>query len=187
MEAYLVSFGIFAALVLLFVVGIYNGLVSRRNMCKNSFGGVDVQLKKRYDLIPNLVECVKGYARHESGVLSEVIALRSAAQGTVKPRDTLEANAKLDAGMGRLLAVAEGYPDLKASDNFRLLMRSLNEVEEQIAAARRGYNAAVNDLNNAVEMFPSNLVASMTGFQRGDYFAAQDAEKPAPTVNLTAK
>ncbi|MGE4158111.1 MAG: LemA family protein [Planctomycetota bacterium] len=187
MEHVMYVMGGVAVFLVVVVIAIYNGLVSKRNMCKNSFGGVDVQLKKRYDLIPNLVECVKGYAKHEAGVLSEVIALRSAAQSASKPQATLEANARLDAGMGRLLAVAEGYPDLKASDNFRFLMRSLNEVEEQIAAARRGYNAAVNELNNAVEMFPSNLVASVTGFSRGDYFVAGEGDRSAPVVNLNAR
>lgn len=142
-------FIIVIVVALLFVVGIYNGLVTRRNQVENAFAGIDVQLKKRYDLIPNLVEAVKGYMQHEKDVLARVIELRNKSYSTL----TDEEKNDLDNGMqtiaNGLRVTVEKYPDLKASENVMMLQRSLNETEEQLAAARRSYNAAVLEYNNS--------------------------------------
>ena len=169
---------------LLFVVGIYNGLVTRRNQVENAFAGIDVQLKKRYDLIPNLVEAVKGYMQHEKDVLARVIELRNKSYSTL----TDEEKNDLDNGMqtiaNGLRVTVEKYPDLKASENVMMLQRSLNETEEQLAAARRSYNAAVLQYNNSLQTFPSNIFANMFGFTRRNFFEAKAEERNNVNVNL---
>jgi len=154
------------------IVFLFNFLIVKRNQVKNSFATVDALLKKRYDLIPNLVETVKGYVKHESTLLTEIARLRSEA---VSGQKTGKEKEGIDSEMGNalksIMAVSESYPDLKASNNFMQLQKTLNEVEEQISAGRRAYNASVNDYNNAVQMFPSNIVAGLLGFKEGDYFS----------------
>lgn len=177
-------FIIVIVVALLFVVGIYNGLVTRRNQVENAFAGIDVQLKKRYDLIPNLVEAVKGYMQHEKDVLARVIELRNKSYSTL----TDEEKNDLDNGMqtiaNGLRVTVEKYPDLKASENVMMLQRSLNETEEQLAAARRSYNAAVLEYNNSLQTFPSNIFANMFGFTRRNFFEAKAEERDNVNVNL---
>lgn len=177
-------FIIVIVVALLFVIGIYNGLVTRRNQVENAFAGIDVQLKKRYDLIPNLVEAVKGYMQHEKEVLARVIELRNKSYSTL----TDEEKNDLDNGMqtiaNGLRVTVEKYPDLKASENVMMLQRSLNETEEQLAAARRSYNAAVLEYNNSLQTFPSNIFANMFGFTRRNFFEAKAEERNNVNVNL---
>ncbi|HUT29861.1 MAG TPA: LemA family protein [Sedimentisphaerales bacterium] len=164
--------------VILIPVLIYNSLISRKNRVLNVFGTIDALLKKRYDLIPNLVATVKGYAQHERSLLEEVTRIRAQAlSGQVSDDEAVELDNRLTKALGRLLLVAENYPNLKASENFMHLQRTLTELEEQISAARRAYNAAVTDYNNAVEMFPTNIVASMMNYKRRRFFEISEKER----------
>lgn len=169
-------------LVVIAVVGImgimvYNNLVRRRNMVDQAFSTIDVQLTQRYDLIPKLVETVKQYMTHERSLLEEIVRLRSRAVATHDPVEKVRADNDLTRAMGQLNVTMENYPQLKASDTFVQLQRSLNEVEEQLAAARRSYNAAVTDYNNTVQTFPSSLVASTAGFGLRQTFVAEEAKR----------
>ncbi|MGH7680056.1 MAG: LemA family protein [Gemmatimonadaceae bacterium] len=169
-------------LVVIAVVGImgimaYNSLVRRRNMVDQAFSTIDVQLTQRYDLIPKLVETVKQYMTHERSLLEEIVRLRSRAVATHDPVEKVRADNDLTRAMGQLNVTMENYPQLKASDTFVQLQRSLNEVEEQLAAARRSYNAAVTDYNNTVQTFPSSLVASTAGFGLRQTFVAEEAKR----------
>lgn len=149
----------------------FNLLVARRNQVRNAFASLDALLKKRYDLVPNLVEVVKGYAQHERSLLEEVTRLRGqATEGALAPAATLAVNAKLGGLLGNLQVAVENYPDLKADRNFLQLQATLNEIEEQISAGRRAYNASVTAINNAVEMFPTSLLARCAGFSREPFF-----------------
>lgn len=158
-------------------VSIYNGLIKRRNMAEEGWSGIDVQLKRRADLIPNLVESVKGYATHERGLLERVTELRNQARaapaGDVAARSQIEG--MLSGALGRLLAVVENYPELKANENFLALQESLQSIENDIQMARRYYNGAVRELNVLVESVPSNLLAKAFGFRCAAYFALDDA------------
>ncbi len=165
----------------LWVLIVFNGLVNSRNQVQLAFSTIDVQLKKRHDLIPNLVETVKGYAAHESSVLEEVTRARAQAAA---PGAGWQAQENLHQAVGNLVARAEAYPDLKASSHFLMLQRQLAECEAQIAAARRSYNASVMDFNNSVEMFPSSLVAKMFGFKRKPEFEIAVAERSNPDVRF---
>ncbi len=175
-----------AVLLLLWVAVLYNGLVRVRNACDESWSDIDTELRRRYDLIPNLVETVKGYAAHEREVLDRVVQARQAALANhgspnAQARDE---NALVDS-MKRLFAVAEGYPTLKADRHYLELMRELSNTEDRIARARRFYNANVRDLSNRIEVFPSNLVAGLFGFQKREYFDIEDRtvrEPPAVRV-----
>jgi LemA protein len=174
---------VIAAFVALAFLLVFNGLVVKRNRCEAAFSTIDVMLKKRYDLIPNLVAAVKGYAQHEAGVFEEVARLRAqAALGGLSTDRTVELNNQITGLLRRILAVVESYPELKANENFMHLQRTLTEIEEQISAARRAYNAAVVDLNNAVQMFPSSLVARMTGFGARRFLEIGASERQAPDV-----
>ena len=174
--------------VVLYAVVIFNRLVRTRQMANEAWSGIDVQLKRRSDLIPNLVDTVKGYAAHERSVLEEVTQLRGAAravpEGDVAGRARVEG--ALSASLGRLFALAENYPDLKASANFLGLQRQLSALENELQMARRYYNGAVRNLNVLVQSFPSNLVAGLFGFGPRDFFALADAgERAVPQVDLT--
>jgi LemA protein len=173
----------------IYVIAIYNRLVSTRQMSEEAWSGIDVQLKRRADLVPNLIETVKGYASHERGVFDEVTRLRTAAQ-SVPPGD-VEARAKAESalsfGIGRLLAVAENYPDLKASANFLELQKELGNLESEIQMARRYYNGAVRNLNTMVESFPSNLVAGQFKFEKKEYFEIEEpGDRAVPKVSFQA-
>jgi LemA protein len=175
------------AAVALYVVFIYNGLVKSRQMAEEAWSGIDVQLKRRADLIPNLIETVKGYATHEKSTLEAVVELRNKAQavpaGDVAGRAAAEG--LLGQALGRIIALAEAYPDLKANENFLELQRSLEGVEGEIQMSRRYYNGAARDLNVKVESFPSNLVAGQFGFAKKPYFEiTNDADRAVPSVKF---
>lgn len=172
--------------ILLVVIGVagiglvmlYNSLVGKKNQVEMAFSGMDVQLKKRYDLIPNLVNTVKQYMQHEQNILTEVTELRSrAASGTLSPDEAVEVDNRISRAIGGIMVAVENYPDLKANENFMQLQRSLNEVESQISAARRSYNSSVTIYNNAVEMFPSSVLAGMMNYRRKQVFEVTEAER----------
>ncbi|HEY4112667.1 MAG TPA: LemA family protein [Rhizomicrobium sp.] len=171
-------------LVALWGVSIYNGLVRRKNMVAEGWSGIDVQLKRRADLIPNLVETVKGYAAHESSTFENLARLRSQAQAQTDVAQRAQTEASITAAIGRVLAVAEAYPQLRASENFQSLQKDLAEVEDQIQLARRYYNGAVRDFNVMIEQFPSNLVAGWGGFKPAAFFQADDADRAVPKVSF---
>lgn len=183
-------FGWLAGLVIVvtaIVLVIYNSLIAKRNQVDNAFGSIDAFLKKRHDLIPNLVAAVKGYMQHEQRLLHDLTELRSKAQaGTLPAPAAVDVENRITAALGQVFAVVEQYPTLKASEPVLKLQAALNDNEEQIAAARRAFNAAVTDLNNAVEQFPSNLVASMMHLERHPLFTTPDAERaPVPVGDLS--
>ena len=159
----------------------YNRFVSQRNLIKNAFANIDTELRRRYDLIPNLVETVKGYAAHEREVFEEVARTRSAAAATSgqSPAAQAAAEGPFVAALGRLFAVAENYPELKANQNFLALQSELSNTEDRIQAARRFYNANVQDYNRRVQSFPSRFVASSFGFKEEEFFEIPDAERAA--------
>lgn len=174
-----------AVIILLWLVGIYNRLIRERNLVKEGWSGIDVQLKRRYDLIPNLVETVKGYAGHEKQLFENIADLRtrSVNAGSVKEKGEIE-NA-LSGTLRTLFAVAEAYPELKANQNFMELQKSLYDIEEQIQLARRYYNGTVRNYNILVESFPSNLVASSFGFAKEEFFEVESAaERETPQVKF---
>ncbi len=177
------------------VFGMYNGLVTLRNVFRNAFAQVDVQLKRRHDLIPNLVETAKGYMAHESGTLTAVIEARAkATQANVRfagnpndpaaMRDLSQAEAGLSGALGKLMVVSEQYPQLKADTTMRALMEELTSTENRIAFSRQAYNDAVLSYNNGREVFPQVLVANTFGFVAAEFFKAEEADKVAPTVKF---
>jgi LemA protein len=172
-------------LLLLFVlVGMFNRLVRLRNRCENAWAQVDVQLRKRYDLIPNLVETVKGYAAHEQQTFEEVTRARTAAQQAQGVAQQAQAENMLTAAIGRLFAVAEAYPQLRATENFQQLQAQLSEVEQQIAVARQVYNDTVLTYDNALETVPTNVIAGMFNFRPREYFQTEDVTREAPRVQF---
>jgi LemA protein len=175
------------AAIAIYAIVVFNRLVRTRQMANEAWSGIDVQLKRRSDLIPNLVDTVKGYAAHERGVLEEVTALRGAARALPSEDVAQRAQAEgaLSVALGRLIAVAENYPDLKASVNFLELQQELSRLETDIQMARRYYNGAVRNLNTLVQSFPSNLVAHSFGFSELAFFELSDeAERAVPQVAL---
>ncbi|WP_374970728.1 LemA family protein [Terrabacter sp. BE26] len=173
--------------VLAAIVGVvtYNGLIGLRNRVEEGWRQIDVELKRRHDLIPNLVETVKGYASHERGTLEDVMQARSAAMsGAPTPAAAAQAEGQLSQALGRLLAVAEAYPDLKANQSFLALQQELTSTEDRIASSRRYYNALVRELNTKVESVPSNVVANMAGVKRAEYFEAPATEAVVPNVSF---
>ena len=158
------------AIVLVFLVGIYNGLVAKRQRCNQAFADIDVQLKQRQNLIPNLVETVKGYATHERSTLEEVVQARNSAVSASSPGEMAQAEGALTGALGRLFALSESYPDLKANENFKELQEELSVIEDKLAAARRFYNAAVQDYNTSREQFPNSIVAGMFNFEEREFF-----------------
>lgn len=171
-------------LILLFVMTTYNGLVKLRNRVKDQWAQIDVQLKKRADLIPNLVETVKGYASHEKDTLEAVINARNKAVSATTTHEEMEANGELTQALSRLLALTEAYPDLKANTNFMDLQGQLKGLEDKIAYARQFYNDAVLTYKNKLEMFPSNLVAGMFHFKPAEFFEATATERETPKVQF---
>jgi LemA protein len=172
----------------LWAVGVYNGLVRLRNLVQEAWRQIDVELKRRHDLIPNLVETVRGYAGHERATLDAVVSARAAAaQPSSSVQEQAAQEGALSAALGRLFAVAEAYPDLKANQNFLALQTELTETEDRVAAGRRFYNANVRELNTRVESFPSNVFARVFHFQRAEYFELLDAaQREAPQVSFGA-
>ncbi|HST25991.1 MAG TPA: LemA family protein [Gaiellaceae bacterium] len=174
------------AVVLLLVLAFaFNHLVRLRNETQAGWANIDVQLKRRNDLIPNLVEAVKGYAAHERGLFDEITQARAAVQGGGGPAATAAASDQLSQGVGRLFAVAENYPQLRATENFQQLQSELTDTEDKIAAARRYYNSVVQTYNTAIQSFPAVLYAGMLGFKAREFFAAQDSERATPQVSTT--
>jgi len=173
-----------AALLAVVFALIYNGLVRDRNRVDNAWGQVEVQLQRRYDLIPNLVETVKGYAGHERETFESVTEARAGAQSARGPAEQAQAEGFLTQALGKLFAVAEDYPELRASDNFRSLQDDLEETENKIALSRQIYNDTVLTYNNKVQQIPTNIVASMTGFTAREFFDAGDEAEDAPRVEF---
>lgn len=183
MEILLVIGALGLLLVIIYVV-IYNGLVAKKNRVENAFSGMDVQLKKRFDLVPNLVATVKQYMKHEAETLTKITELRaSAMSGSTPSAQRVEIENQLTRALGGIMVAVENYPQLKADANFRHLQSSLNEIEEQLSAARRAYNSSVMDFNNAVEMFPSNSVAGMIGYTRREMFEIPQAQRENVNVS----
>jgi len=178
-----------SVLIILFATALtYNRLVTLRNMVKEGWSGIDVQLMRRAALIPNLVETVKGYMVHERNLLAEIAELRSRSLRTEKVGEKGEIETALSRSLGSLLAVAEGYPDLKASRNFLELQRELTDIEDQIQMARRYYNGTVRNLNIAVESFPSNLIAKLFSFVQAEFFAIDDDnDRQVPQVSMESQ
>jgi LemA protein len=187
MIALYVIIGIVVLLVFMIIVT-YNSLVRVRNQKDNAWAQIDVQLKRRYDLIPNLVDTVKGYVKHERETLEAVTNARNLAQqaSSAGVGARSKAEGELSSALSRLLVVVENYPDLKANQNFLALQEELTSTENKIGFARQYYNDSVLRLNNKIQMFPSNMVAAMTGFKAGEFFeVVAEAEREAPKVNFT--
>jgi LemA protein len=165
-------------------VAIYNGLVGLRNQVKNAWRQIDVQLKRRHDLIPNLVEVVKDYMSYEQETLEKVIQARNQAVSASTPEATIAAEGILGGAMGKLFALMENYPDLKANENVSRLMEELSATENKISFSRQFYNDSVMALNNGVESFPANILAGMFGFRQATYFEVPETETATPSVDL---
>jgi LemA protein len=169
--------------LLLWAVSLYNKLVTNKNLVAEGWSGIDVQLKRRNDLIPNLIETVKGYMGHERGVLDQVTELRTKSQAAQSVGDQARVEGAMGAALANLFAVAENYPDLKASQNFMELQKSLADIEDQVQLARRYYNGTARNFNILIQSFPSNLMASAFGFTTVEYFEIEDAaERAVPKV-----
>ena len=171
-------------LLAVYFIFTYNGLVRLRNMVKDQWSQIDVLLKRRADLIPNLVETVKGYAKHESETLEAVIAARNKAVSATTTEEEMKANGELSGALNRLFALAESYPDLKANTNFMDLQNNLKETEDKISYARQFYNDAVLKYKNKLEVFPSNIVAGMFSFKPEPFFEATSEERENPKVKF---
>ena len=173
------------AILVFYFIGVYNSLVRLRNQVKNAWSQIDVQLKRRHDLIPNLIETVKGYMKHERETLDSVTQARAAAMGAQTVGEKAKAESMLGGALGRLQVAVEAYPDLKANQNFLALQEELTTTENKISFARQSYNDQVLGFNNKIQMFPSNIVAGMFGFNEEEFFEIEDqAEKEVPKVSF---
>jgi LemA protein len=173
-------------LILFFLIGMYNSLVRLKVQCDNAWADIDVQLKRRYDLIPNLVETVKGYAAHEKGTLEAVINARNRAMSATSPGDKAQAENMLSGALKNLFALSEAYPQLRAIESFTSLQNSLSQIEDTVQNARRYYNAVVRDLNTKIQQFPTNIFANMLGFKPREFFeVSAPAEREAPKVSFS--
>ncbi len=180
-------FLVLLVLLVALVIGSYNSLVRLRVQCENAWADIDVQLKRRYDLIPNLVETVKGYAGHEKSTLEAVINARNRAMSAQGPAAKAEAEGMLTGALKSLFALAEAYPQLRAVESFTSLQGTLSQIEDTIQNARRYYNAVVRDLNTKIAQFPTNIIAGMFSFQPREFFeVTAAAEREAPKVSFTA-
>src|SRR2546428_13189937 len=174
-------------LVVIYLIGMYNGLVRLKIQCDNAWADIDVQLKRRYDLIPNLVETVKGYAAHEKDTLEGVINARNRAMTATTPADKAQAENMLTGALKSLFALAEAYPQLRAIESFTSLQNSLSQIEDTVQNARRYYNAVVRDLNTKIQQFPTNILAGMMGFKPREFFEiTAPAEREVPKVTFNA-
>ena len=175
----------FVLILVIWFVAIYNGLVRLKNQVKNAWSQIDVQLKRRHDLIPNLVETVKGYASHEKETLERVVQARSRAMGAQNIDERIQAEGELGQALGRLMLLVESYPDLKANQNFLALQEELTSTENKISFARQFYNDSVMTYNNKIQMFPSNVIAGMFNFKEATFFKVEnEAEREAPQVKF---
>lgn len=177
MPVWLIVVLVIVVVLVLWVFATYNSLVSLRNRVKDAWSQIDVQLKRRFDLIPNLVETVKGYTKHESETLENVVKARNTYLSATLPEDQMKADGELTQAISKLFALTESYPDLKANTNFTDLQEQLKETENKIAMSRQFYNDIVMQYNNKVEMVPSNIIASIFKFQKQAFFEAQEAER----------
>jgi LemA protein len=183
MFAWIILIGL--VLIVVFAVAMYNGLVRLKVQVDNAWADIDVQLKRRYDLIPNLVETVKGYAAHEKGTLEAVINARNRAMSATGPADKAEAENMLSGALKSLFALSEAYPQLRAIESFTSLQNSLTQIEDTVQNARRYYNAVVRDLNTKILQFPTNIFAGMLGFKQREFFeVSAPAEREAPKVSF---
>ena len=177
--------GILLAVIIIFLIVVFNGLIVKRNRVNNAWSQIDVQLRKRADLVPNLVETVKGYATHEKSVFENVTKARSQAmQAGTDIKAKAQAENMLSGALKSLFAVAEAYPNLKANENFKLLQEQLDGIESKIAYARQFYNDSVLEFNNSMQTFPNNVVAGMFGFKAKDFFEVEEADKKVPKVSF---
>lgn len=177
MPTWLIVVIVVIVVLVLWIFATYNSLVSLRNRVKDAWSQIDVQLKRRFDLIPNLVETIKGYTKHESETLENVVKARNTYLAATLPEDQMKADGELTKAISKLFALTESYPDLKANTNFTDLQEQLKETENKIAMSRQFYNDIVMQYNNKVEMVPSNIIASIFKFQKQAFFEAQEAEK----------
>ena len=168
---------ILIVLIVGYGIATYNGLIKLNNKVKEAFSTMDVYLKKRWDLIPNIVETVKGYAKHEKETLEEIVELRNSSYDKMSDDDKIKANQEISSGISKIMALAEAYPDLKANENFKELSRELSKVEVDIANSRKYYNGVVRTFNNKVEMFPSNIFALIFGFKAKAMFEVEEKER----------
>ncbi|KKQ46308.1 MAG: LemA-like protein [Candidatus Moranbacteria bacterium GW2011_GWC2_37_8] len=175
---------IVAAVLILALIGMYNSLVTLKNRVDEAWSDIDVQLKRRYDLIPNLINTVKGYATHEKELLEKVTLARTAAMGAQTPGEKEQAENMLSGTLKSLFAVSENYPDLKANQNFLELQRELTDTEDKIQASRRFYNGNVRDFNTKIQTFPTNMIAGMLNFTKREFFAAEESERENVTVQF---
>ncbi len=181
----LLAFVAILVVIGLIVAGMYNGLVQLKVRADNAWSDIDIQLKRRHDLIPNLVETVKGYAAHEKGTFENVARYRSAAMAATSTEDRAQAEGQLTQALRGLLAVAEAYPELKANEQFMSLQKQLSDLEDALQNSRRYYNAVVRDLNTKIQSFPTNLIAGMFNFQQRQFFEIADpTERAVPTVKF---
>ena len=172
------------AIVGVYILAVYNGLITTRNRVKESWSGIDVQLKRRTDLIPNLIETVKGYAKHEKSVFENVTKARSALLGAKSAKDAAQADNILTEALKSLFAVAEDYPDLRASENFKSLQEELSDTETKIAASRQFYNSNVLDFNTKIQVFPNSIIANLFRFEASEFFEAGEEDKKSVKVNF---
>lgn len=175
------------AIVAVLIVALYNGLIRLKNKAEESWSNIDTQLKRRYDLIPNLVETVKGYATHESSTLEKVVQARTSAMNAKSFKEKQEAENVLSGALKSIFALSENYPDLKANQSFMDLQKNLTDTENQIQLSRNNYNNAVNELNTKVEKFPGNLIANMFGFTKREFFQISEEEKKVAKVSFEEK
>lgn len=168
---------VLAVVVVLYVVGLYNKLVKKKNDCEEAFSTMDVYLKQRWDAVPNFVETVKGVMKHEKDILKDITELRTKSYDNMSTKEKIEANKQLSSGLGKLLAVAEAYPELKTNENFKDLNDKLEKVEDHIANARKYYNGSVRDFNNLVQVFPNFIFAKMFGFEKMQMFEIEAQER----------
>lgn len=171
--------------IALWVIGVYNGLIRLRNEVKNAWSQIDVQLKRRHDLIPNLIETVKGYMTHERETLENITKARAAAMGAQGVKETAQAENMLSQALGGLRVAVEAYPDLKANTNFLQLQEELTSTENKISFARQFFNDQVLGYNNKIQMFPSNIVAGIFNFTKEDFFEIEESEKAVPKVSFS--
>ena len=184
MTTFLIILAVIAVLIIIYAIASYNGLVNKRNTVSNSCIQIDVQLKRRFDLIPNLVETVKGYAAHEKDTYEAVIRARNTYVSASSHQEVIKATNQLSRGLNRLMVLAESYPELKANPNFQELMKELTKTEDKIAFARQFYNDVVMDYNNAIQMFPRNILANAFNFTQEPFFTIDEPETKAPQVKF---
>jgi LemA protein len=181
----LCGIGVIAIGLIAWGIGLYNGLITLKNIVDEAWSGISVQLKRRYDLIPNLVETVKGYAKHEKGTLEKITELRSSAMQTTSIEEKGQIENQLTGALKSLFAVAESYPDLKANQNFLDLQKQLSEVEDNIQNARRYYNGTVRDFNTKIQVFPNSLIANFLNFKAREFFEATEEEQKNIKVDFS--